>query len=78
MSPMQTDTAVSVEETPVTLAQLPELIKVPVVAGFLGVSTAQAWRMVWSGDLPSIRLSERVVRVQRQELETWLASKKSA
>ncbi len=58
-----------------TLAELPDLIRVPVVATYLGVSPAQAWRLVWSGALPSVRLSERVVRVPRKDLEAWLAGK---
>ncbi len=61
-----------------TLAELPDLIRVPAVAEYLQMSRAQCWRLVSSGDIPSVRLSERVVRVHRGELELWLASKKSA
>jgi len=75
---MQADIAVRTEKTPVTLEQLPELIKVPAVAAYLGISSAQAWRLVWSGDLPSIRLSERIVRVPRRDLGQWLEAKKAA
>jgi excisionase family DNA binding protein len=59
----------------VTLAELPDLIRVPAVAEYLQMSRAQAWRLVSSGDIPSVRLSERVVRVPRQQLETWLIEK---
>ena len=58
-----------------TLAELPEWSTVPTVAQYLGMSRAQAWRLVWAGDLPSVRLSERVVRVRRQQLEAWLLEK---
>jgi excisionase family DNA binding protein len=72
---MQLDTDLRTKETHMTLAALPDLIKVPAVAEYLGVSRAQAWRLVWSGELPSVRLSERVVRIERQQLERWLAGK---
>ncbi len=73
---MQTDIAVMKRGTlPMTLSELPELIRVSAVAEYLGVSKAQVWRMVWSGQLPSLRLSEKVVRVRRAELEAWLLEK---
>jgi excisionase family DNA binding protein len=59
----------------VTLAELPELIRVSAVAEYLQMSRAQCWRLVSSGDIPSVRLSERVVRVPRQQLEAWLREK---
>jgi excisionase family DNA binding protein len=59
----------------VTLAELPDLIRVPLVAEYLQMSRAQCWRLVAMGDIPSVRLSERVVRVPRQQLEAWLAEK---
>lgn len=52
-----------------------ELLKVSAVAKLLDVSRTQCWRMVWSGVLPSIRISERVVRVRRSELEAWLQAR---
>ena len=55
---------------------LPELLRVPTVARMLNISPAQAWRLVWSGDIPSVRLSEKVVRVPADQLEAWLESKK--
>ena len=57
------------------LDELPDLAKVPEVAAALAISPAQAWRMVWNGDLPSVRLSERIVRVRRADLAAWLESK---
>ena len=58
-----------------TLAELPDLIRVSAVAEYLQMSRAQCWRLVASGDIPSVRLSERVVRVPRQQLEAWLRDK---
>lgn len=72
---MQADRTVRTEETHMTLAELPELIRVPAVAEYLQMSRAQVWRLVWSGDLPSVRLSERVVRIPRRQLEDWLLEK---
>lgn len=57
------------------LDELPDLARIPEVAAVLAISPAQAWRMVWSGELPSVRLSERIVRVRRSELAAWLESK---
>jgi excisionase family DNA binding protein len=73
---MEPDSPVSVEETPVTSANMPELVKVPAVARYLGISVAQCWRLVWAGEIPSIRLSERVVRVPRDGLVRWLEEKR--
>ena len=36
---------------------LPEYAKVPEVAKVLGLSEASVWRLVWAGELPSIRFS---------------------
>ncbi len=54
------------------------LRKVPWVAERLNISLAQCWRLIANGTIPSVRLSERVVRVDEVELEAWLQSKKSA
>jgi excisionase family DNA binding protein len=65
------------EETmsPNTLDQLPEFARVPEVARVLGMSATQCWRMVWSGELPSIRLSERLVRIPRRQLAEWVEAR---
>jgi len=53
------------------------LLRVREVARILDVSVSQVWRWVWSGELPSIRVSEKVVRVRRNELDAWLESKRA-
>jgi len=40
-------------------------------AAFLGVSRATAWRRVWDGSLPSIRLGRRVL-IPRARLEAMV------
>jgi excisionase family DNA binding protein len=60
----------------VTLKELPEMLNVPAVAEFLGISTASTWRLVWSGTIPSVRLSERIVRIRKEDLVAWLDGKK--
>lgn len=39
---------------------------------FLGISRATAWRRIWDGSLPSVRLGRRVL-VSRARLEALLA-----
>jgi excisionase family DNA binding protein len=58
--------------------ELPEFAPVPAVAKALGMSVAQIWRMVASGQLPSVRLSTRVVRIPRQALKSWLENRVAA
>lgn len=60
------------------LDSLPDFAKVPDVARVLGMSAAQAWRLVWANDLPSVRLSEKIVRVPKKELERWIKNRPSA
>jgi excisionase family DNA binding protein len=62
---------------PVSLAEFPELIRMAAVARYLGISESQVWRLVSSGDIPSVRLSPRAIRVPRQRLEAWLKSKEA-
>ena len=49
-----------------------QLLSVPEVAELLGVSRAQVYRLVEAG-LPSVRLSERVLRFRPYDLEDWVA-----
>lgn len=56
----------------------PDLLTVPEVASILRVSRAQIWRMIWSGSLPAIKLSDRAVRVSRATLDQWLADRPPA
>ena len=44
----------------------------------LDISLSTAWRLVASGEIPSVRIGERVVRVDEAELEAWLEAKKKA
>ena len=46
-------------------------------AAFLGVSRTTAWRRVWDGELPSIRLGRRVL-IPRARLEALLEDETSA
>ena len=61
-----------------TLEESPEFMRVTQAAELLGISRSQAWRMVWAGDLPSIRLSEKLVRVRRSDLVVWIETKAAA
>jgi excisionase family DNA binding protein len=62
----------------VNVEDLPEYAKVPEVAKVLGLSEASVWRLVWAGELPSIRLGERSVRVPRAGLADYLANRPAA
>lgn len=56
-------------------AELPLLLRIDDVARLLSVSRATAYRAVLTGELPSVRISERVVRVPRLALLAWLAER---
>jgi len=62
------------------IAEAPQttLRKVPWVADRLNISVAQCWRLVACGSIPSVRLSERCIRVDEAELELWLERKKAS
>lgn len=47
------------------------LLTVEEVAHRLGIGRSLAWRMVRSGELPSVRLG-RLVRIPEQSLVDWL------
>jgi len=66
------------QEDTVNVEDLPEYAKVPEVAKVLGLSEASVWRLVWAGELPSIRLGERSVRVPRAGLADYLARRPAA
>ena len=53
------------------------LLRVREVAVLLNVSVSQVWRWVWAGELPSIRVSEKVVRIRPGELSAWLEAKRA-
>ena len=53
----------------------PRFLHIDEVGQLLRVSRSTAYAMVASGLIPSVRLSPRVVRVDRTDLENWLASR---
>ena len=48
------------------------------VADTLGVSTETVLRWARHGDLPSIQLSTRAIRIPETQLENWLAERATA
>ena len=55
--------------------QEPRFLRVDELGDLLRVSRSTAYAMVASGLIPSIRLSPRVLRVDRARLEHWLTSR---
>ncbi len=53
-----------------------ELLHVALVADRLGLSRAQVYRLISKGKMPSVRIG-RAVRVPRDLLEEWIASRTS-
>ncbi len=53
----------------------PEWLKVPEVAEVLRIARSRAYELVGSGEIPSVRIG-RSVRVNRKELERWLAEQR--
>jgi len=49
-----------------------EWLKVPEIARLLGVPRTRAYELIQRGELPAVRLGERTIRVNRQELERFL------
>lgn len=63
------------------MIQLPSsapYLKVADVAGMLSTSPRQVWRWVYAGELESVRLSERVIRIPREGLERFLVEREKA
>lgn len=52
-----------------------ELLSRGEVAQILGVSRNTVLRMVDRGELPAIRVGERLIRCRRSDIEAWLASR---
>ena len=46
------------------------------VAARLNVSRTTAWRLVQSGEIPSIPITPTLRRVDPQDLEEWIASRR--
>jgi excisionase family DNA binding protein len=49
-----------------------EWLKVPETARLLGVPRSRAYELIQRGELPAVRIGERTIRVNRQELERFL------
>jgi excisionase family DNA binding protein len=57
-----------------TITERP-FLTIPEVAGLLGVSQVRAYALAKDGFFPSVRLSERRIRVPRQAFEAWVQAK---
>lgn len=53
-----------------------ELLTVDDVARMLRVDPQTVYRWAWTKRLPAIRLSRRVLRFERGDVESWVASLK--
>jgi excisionase family DNA binding protein len=47
-------------------------LRVPEVAGELGIPRTRAYELIQRGELPAVRVGERSIRVHRAELERYL------
>jgi excisionase family DNA binding protein len=61
--------------TPVARAEPPLLLTPEQAFALLQVGRTHGWRLINSGAIPSVRLSERVVRVPRAALEERIAAR---
>lgn len=50
----------------------PYLLTVPEAAQLLRISRNLAYELIKRGELPHVRLGERIIRVPRHALEHWL------
>jgi excisionase family DNA binding protein len=46
------------------------------VQEILGIGSTKAYSLVATGEIPSVRIGNRAIRVSRQELERWLESQR--
>lgn len=58
---------------PASLGEGP-FLTLPEVAKVLRVSRAKAYQMAQTGELPSVKIGTRVVRVRRDALAAWIDS----
>ncbi len=61
-----------------SLEMFPAYGRVRDVAKFTNLSEATVWRAIWSSDLASTRISEKTVRISREQLREWLERKAAA
>jgi excisionase family DNA binding protein len=54
----------------------PALLTVPEACRLMRISRGKGWTMVWSGELPSIRIG-RSVRISRAALDRWIADRET-
>ena len=52
------------------------LLRVPEVAKILGISEGDTRRKIYSGELVSIKIGKRAVRVAQADLEAFIASRR--
>lgn len=52
------------------------LMSVPEAAYQLGIGITRTWQLVWSGELPTVRIG-RSVRVDPLALRAWIESRSS-
>jgi excisionase family DNA binding protein len=60
------------ESTPARSAEESLLLTVPQAARLLQVSRNTAYELIGRGELPAIRLGERLIRIPRFALESWI------
>lgn len=49
-----------------------EWLRVPEVAEELNIPRSRAYELIANGDLPAVRIGQKSIRVNRQELERFL------
>lgn len=52
------------------------LMRPPAVAAYLAISKSLAYKLIKSGELPSVRLSPGAVGVLREDLDAWLQQRR--
>lgn len=57
------------------LAALPRLLTLKQAAEELGITVSALRTAIWNGELPQVRIG-RSVRIERSDLEAWLARHK--
>jgi excisionase family DNA binding protein len=50
------------------------LLRAEETAELLGVGRSKVWELIWTRELPAIRIG-RLVRIPRSELERWIAER---